>query len=73
MRIPIIGIDLDERFFRHRQRSTSIAGLAGAWVAVGLFAYRYFVNGVLNWDLLAVVMAMGAVKLALMAWYFKTE
>jgi hypothetical protein len=73
MRIPIIGIDLDERFFRHRQRSTSIAGLAGAWVAVGLFAYRYFGNGVLNWDLLAVVMAMGAVKLALMAWYFKTE
>jgi hypothetical protein len=64
MKIPIIGTDLDERFFRHRQRSTSIAGL---------YAYRYFANGVLNWDLLIVVMAMGAVKLALMAWYFTTE
>jgi hypothetical protein len=73
MKIPILGTDLDERFFRHRQRSTSIAGLAGAWVGVGLFAYRYFANGMLNWDLLIVVTAMGAVKLALMAWYFKTE
>ena len=73
MRIPILGTEIDERFFRHRQRSTSIAGLAGAWVAVGIAAYRYFTTGVLSWDLLVVVMAMGAVKLALMVWYFKTE
>jgi len=26
-----------------------------------------------SWDLLAVVMTMGAVKLALMAWFFSTE
>ena len=73
MKIPILGTEIDERFFRHRQRSTSIAGLAGAWIAVGLFAYRYFASAVLNWDLLAVVAAMGAVKLALMTWYFITE
>ena len=73
MKIPILGTEIDERFFRHRQRSTSIAGLAGAWVGVGLFVYRYFANGVLNWDLLAVVAAMGAVKLALMTFYFITE
>lgn len=73
MRIPILGTEIDERFFRHRQRSTSIAGLVGAWVAVGIFAYRYFANGVMNWDLIAVVAAMGAVKLALMTWYFITD
>ena len=73
MRIPILGTEIDERFFRHRQRSTSIAGLAGAWVAVGLFAYRYFTEGILRWELLVVVMVMGAVKLALMAFYFITE
>lgn len=73
MKIPILGTEIDERFFRHRQRSTSLAGLAGAWVAVGLFAYRYFVDGILNWDLIIVVCAMGAIKLLLMAWFFTTE
>jgi Kef-type K+ transport system membrane component KefB len=73
MRIPILGTEIDERFFRHRQRSTSIAGLVGAWVAVGIFVYRYFANGVTNWDLIAVAVAMGAVKLALMTWYFITD
>jgi len=73
MRIPILGIEIDERFFRHRQRSTSLGGLAGAWVAAGLLAYRYYANGILSRDLLAVLLTMGAVKLALMAWYFLTE
>ena len=73
MRIPILGIEIDERFFRHRQRSMSFAGLIGAWLAAGLFAYRYFANGIWSWDLVAVLMAMGAAKLAFMAWYFITE
>jgi len=73
MKIPIVGTEIDERFFRHRQRATSLAGIAGAWVAAVLFAYRYFVDRILSWDLIAVVMAMAAVKLALMAWYFLTE
>jgi len=73
MKIPIVGTEIGERFFRHRQRATSLAGIAGAWVAAVLFAYRYFVDRILSWDLIAVVMAMAAVKLALMAWYFLTE
>jgi len=32
---------IDERFFAHRQRSTGIAGMAGACVAGGLFAWHY--------------------------------
>jgi hypothetical protein len=73
MKIPILGTEIDERFFRHRQRSTSFAGLAGAWVAMGIVVYRYFTWRVVSWDLLAVVETMGAVKLALMTWFFITE
>jgi hypothetical protein len=73
MRIPILRIVIDERFFRHRQRATSLASVIGAWVAVGLFGYRYFVDGFWSWDLLAVAATMGAVKLGLMTWYFLTE
>lgn len=73
MKVPILGTEIDERFWRHRQRSTSFAGLAGAWVAAGIFAYRYFAHGIFSWDLVAVVMTMGAVKMALMTWYFLTE
>jgi len=64
---------IDERFFAYRQRSTSIAGIAGAWVAAGIFAYRYYAAGVVSWDLAAVVMAMGAIKLAAMAWFYTHE
>lgn len=73
MRIPILGTEIDERFLRHRQRSTSLGGIAAVVVAVGLFEYRYFVNGFVSWDLLAVAVTMVGVKLALMAWYFFTE
>jgi ABC-type thiamin/hydroxymethylpyrimidine transport system permease subunit len=73
MRIPIIGTEIDERFFHHRQRSTSLAGIAGACMAGGLFFYHYFAHGVISWDLFAVIATIAIVKLGLMAWYFKTE
>jgi hypothetical protein len=73
MKVPILGTEIDERFFRHRQRSMSWAGIVGAWVGAGLLVYRYFVNGIVSWDLVAVLVTMGAVKLAVMAWYFSTE
>ncbi len=59
----------DERFFTHRLKSTSIAGVCGGLVAVGLWAYRYYVNDVFSWDLFAVGATMAAVKLAAMAWF----
>ena len=59
----------DERFFAHRQRSTSIAGMVSGAAALVLFEYRYFVNHVANWDLAAIGVAFVVVKMSLMAWY----
>lgn len=73
MRIPILGIVIDERFLSHRQRSTSLASVIGGMVAVGLFGYRYFMDGIWSWDLFAVAAMIVVVKLALMAWYFLTD
>ena len=64
---------LDERFFRHRYRSTSYGGVAGATVAMLLFLYRYLADHVWSWDLLAVGITMVVVKWAFMAWYYATE
>ena len=63
-----LGRVVDERFLAHRRRSTSIAGICCAVLALALFEWRYVVDGVLNWDLFAVGAAFVAVKLALMAW-----
>ena len=63
----------DERFFTHRLNSTSIAGVCGGLLAVGLWAYRYYVNDVFSWDLFAVAATMAAVKLAAMAWFRLTD
>jgi hypothetical protein len=60
---------IDERFLDRRRRSTAIGGIAGVVVAVGLFEYRYFVDHLWSWDLLAVAVAMVVVKMSLMAWY----
>jgi hypothetical protein len=68
-KIPLLGRFVDERFLEHRRRSTGVAGIAGCLVAVCLFEYRYFVDHIWSWDLLAVAVAMVAVKLAMMTWY----
>jgi hypothetical protein len=64
---------VDERFLRHRQRSTSAAGLAGAGTALLLFLYRLSVDGIWNWDLLAIGLVVAGVKVLLMVWYLITE
>ncbi len=73
MKIPILGVEIDERFFRHRQRSTSMAAIVGAWVAAGLLIYRYYAQGIWSWDLFTVLVTLAAVKLALMVWYYLTQ
>jgi hypothetical protein len=69
MNIPIIGRFLDERFFEHRRRSTSIAGIACAELALLLFMYQLLVKHVVKWDLFAIGATFAIVKLALMTWY----
>jgi hypothetical protein len=69
MIIPILSGEPDERFFTHRLRSTSLAGVIGGLLAIGLFAYQYYGNDVWRWDLFAIAATMAVVKLAAMAWY----
>jgi hypothetical protein len=73
MRVPIIGIEVDERFLRHRQRSTSLGGIAAGMLSVILFEYQFFAHHVWRWDLLAVALTMVGVKIGLMIWYYLTD
>ena len=73
MNLPLLGRALDERFFAHRLRSTSIAGIVGALLAMALFAYRLYVDHVWSWDLLAVGVTVAVVKIALLIWYRLTD
>ena len=61
----ILGVRIDERFLEHRRRSTSIACLAGAVVAYGLFLYRLLARHLLSWDLFAVIATMALGKIGL--------
>ena len=60
---------VDERFLTHRLRSTSIAGISCAALALGLFEYRLLTSGTRSWDLLFVGLTFIAVKVSLMVWY----
>jgi hypothetical protein len=73
MKIPIVGVVIDERFLNHRLRSTSLAGIIAACVAIGLFEYRYYFNHVWSWDLFAVAVNFVVVKLAVLTWYRLTD
>jgi hypothetical protein len=73
MKVPILGIAVDERFLNHRLRSSSIAGVSGGVLSTLLFAYRYFIGHVLSWDLLAVSLTIVVVKVAVLIWYRLTD
>jgi hypothetical protein len=73
MIVPIPFNEPDERFLMHRLRSTSIAGVMGGLIAVGLFAYQYYGKGIWRWDLFAVAATIAVVKLAAMAFYRLTD
>lgn len=68
-RIPILGKFVDERFLEHRRRSTSVAGLAGAFVALVLLEYHIFHDHSVRWELFAILIAMVVVKMSMMVWY----
>jgi hypothetical protein len=64
---------VDERFLNHRLRSTSLAGITGGVLAIGLFACRYYINHLWSRDLLAVGLTIVGVKLAATLWYRLTD
>jgi hypothetical protein len=68
-RIPILGKFVDERFLDHRRRSSSIAGIAAAVLAVALFEYRFFFDHIWSWDLLAVALTFVVLKMSLFTWF----
>jgi hypothetical protein len=57
---------LDERFWDHRRRSTSIAGISCAACALLLFEYYLLFGEGARWDLLAVGLVFVVVKIGLM-------
>ncbi len=65
----ILAHIFDERFLAHRQRSTSMAGIIGGGASILLFEYRFYVNHIANWDLLAIGITFVVVKMTLMVWY----
>jgi hypothetical protein len=69
VKVPILGITIDERFLEHRRRSTSRGGVACGVAATCLFAWRFYVDDFVSWDLLAVSITFVVVKLAVLIWY----
>ncbi len=68
-RILMLDHVADERFREHQRRSTSAAAIAGVATAFVLLEYRLLVEHRVAWDLIVVIYAMGAMKIALMLWY----
>jgi hypothetical protein len=68
-RIPILSKLVDERFLEHRRRSSSMAGILSALLAVVLFEYRFIADHILSWDLFAVALVFVVVKMTMFGWY----
>ena len=60
---------LDERFWEHRRRSTSIAGISCAAFALILFEYYLLFGDGPRWDLFAVGLVFVVIKIGLMLRY----
>jgi hypothetical protein len=68
-RILMLDHIADERFREHQRRSTSAAAVVGMLTLFVLLEYRLLVEHRVPWDLIAVIYAMGAAKVAFMLWY----
>jgi hypothetical protein len=68
-RIPVLRRFVDERFFEHRRRSSSIAGIVAACLAVALFEYRFFWDHIWSWDLFALAISFVVIKMSLFTWF----
>jgi hypothetical protein len=68
-RIPILGKFVDERFLDHRRRSSSVAGIATALLAIVFFDYRLIHDHFWSWDLMAIAIAFVIIKMSMFTWY----
>ncbi len=60
---------LDERFKLHRYKSSSFAGIACAFMVMGLFSKSYYMDHVFRTDLCVVILTTVVIKLGFLAWY----
>jgi hypothetical protein len=68
-RILMLDHVADERYREHQRRSTSTAAIVGVFTVFALLEYHLLVEHRVPWDLITVIYAMGAAKIALMFWY----
>lgn len=68
-RILMLNHVADERLREHHRRSASAALVVGTLTLFALQEYRLLVEHRFPWDLIWVIYAMGATKIALMIWY----
>jgi len=68
-RILMLDHVADERFREHQRRSTSAAAIIGVATLFVLLEYHVLVEHRIPWDLIDVIYAMGATKIALMLWF----
>jgi hypothetical protein len=68
-RIPILNKYVDERFLEHRRRSSSVAGFAALILAGCIFEYRIIFSHLIDWEMAAIILTFGVVKMSLFAWY----
>ncbi len=68
-RILMLDHIADERFCEHQRRSTSYAAVVGTLTVFALLEYHLLIEHRVPWDLISVIYAMGATKIALMLWY----
>jgi hypothetical protein len=68
-RLLLLDHKPDERVQEHGRRSTSTEAVVGALTLFLLLEYRLLVEHRISWDLIFVIYAMAATKLALLLWY----
>ncbi|NQT27768.1 hypothetical protein HQ585_20595 [candidate division KSB1 bacterium] len=64
---------VDERYFIHRLKSTSLAGIVAAVLMGASCLYQLYVKGVFRYDLFGILIIMAAVKLGAMFYFRRTN
>ncbi len=64
---------VDERFIMHRYYSTRWAVVVGGILMGGWVLYEYYVNRVVRYDFILIMLAMAVTKLGMMVYYRITQ